>query len=136
MDELSLNADDQSYIPVSEYQSRPQTSQNISGGRKSLINLKPKSIAGRSHVSKASSIRSKLVEFKKQKLIEAITKLDEPDVDQLSRQLKIDTNPRSVMNSVLTQENLERLKDSTSQPDKTDLRPLTEKLNSIKAKDE
>ena len=78
---------------------RPQTSYS-----KGSIS-KAASIAGRSDKSKAlskgSSLRSKLVDFKKNRLIEVISKMDEQDVDQLSKQLKIDTNPKSILTNVL-----------------------------------
>ncbi len=47
-------------------------------------------------------MRSKLVDFKKNRLIEAIARMEEQDIDNLSRQLKIDTNPKSLLTSVLT----------------------------------
>ena len=59
--------------------------------------------------------------------------MEEQEVDQLSRQLKIENNPKSILTSVLNQENLDKLKESTSQFDN---RSLTEKLNSIKPKEE
>ncbi|CDW76212.1 UNKNOWN [Stylonychia lemnae] len=133
LEETYTNADDQ-YAPIAEYSNqRPQTS-HVS--RKQYSVAKPKSAAGRSSVSNVSSIKSRIVELKKQKIIEVVSKMDESDVDQLSRQLKIDTNPKILMNSVLTQENLEKLKDAQSVYSQQDFRSLTEKLNSIKPKEE
>jgi hypothetical protein len=88
-------------------------------GKRSNFNLKPKSIT-----SKQSSIKSKIVEFKKKKLIDAISKMDEVEIDQMSRQLKINDN----ISQILTEDNLEKLR--------SDNRSLTEKLNSIKGRDE
>jgi hypothetical protein len=48
------------------------------------MELKPKSIASRMS-SKNSTIRSKVTEYKKIKLIDMISKMDDDEVDQLSR---------------------------------------------------
>ncbi len=41
--------------------------------------------------------------------MEAVSKMEEQEIDQLSRQLKLETHPKSLIGSVLNQENLERL---------------------------
>ncbi len=46
--------------------------------------MKPKSIGSRAS-SKNESIRSKLTDYKKKKLIEAIFKMDDDQIDALSR---------------------------------------------------
>ena len=56
--------------------------------------------------------------------MEVISKMDEPEIDQLSKQLKLNGDNHS---NFLSEDNLEKLKDQRS---------LTEKLNSIKGRDE
>lgn len=48
------------------------------------MDLKPKSIVSRIS-SKHSSIKTKISEFKKQKLIDMISRMDDAEVDQLSK---------------------------------------------------
>lgn len=81
-------------------------------------------------------MRSKIVDQKKSKLLDYISKLDEQELDQLSRQFKLYDNPKSTTtggnSNQLTEDNLEKLRDAKLY----DARPLTEKLNSIKQRDD
>lgn len=52
--------------------------------------------------------------------------MEEQEIDKLSRQLKLNDNLSVAPTNILTEDNLEKLKDN---------RVLTEKLNSIKARD-
>ncbi len=112
-------------LSINEYSDRESEMRSVSQ-KHSYVSLRPKSIISRSSKpsSKVESIRSKIVEFKKKKIIDAINQLDEREIDNLSKTLKLSNVDPSVRSkSVLTEENLDRLRHE---------RTLTEKLNSVK----